>query len=286
MANKKEVKQHIDSISDIRTITNAMYLIASTKLRRAKENLKNARPCFNALEKTMHFLATDNYAKNTKYFRTAGEKPGIVVITADKGLAGAYNYNVIRRTLALLEEMPEAIIFPVGTYGRQYFIKHNANVCEGFIFSSEGHTLRNARRMCEELMQKYDDNVLNEIHVVFTDFTGGLSSAVKVKKLLPFTYEEDESAPRHDFFPSVKEVVQGIVPDYVKEYLYGAMTDSFCSEQNARMTAMDSANRNAEKLLEELSVKYDHIRQNTITQEIIEVSAGTARQRNKGEAGQ
>ena len=132
-------------------------------------------------------------------------------------------------------------------------------------------------------MRRYDGDELSELYVVFTDFIGGLTSEVKVKKLLPFTYEEDESQPDHEFFPSVKEVIQGIVPDYVTGYMYGALTDSFCSEQNARMTAMDSANKNAEKLLEELSVKYDHIRQNNITQEIIEVSAGANRQRQKGE---
>ena len=283
MANKKEIKQHIDSVSDIRTITNAMYLIASTKLRRAKDDLQKARPCFSALEKTMNAIAADSYAKSNKYFRTIGKRAGIIVITADKGLAGAYNYNVIRKTLALLQEMPQALLFPIGAYGRQYFKKHNVEICENFLFSNEGNTLHNARRISEELLLRYDGDELSQLFIVYTDFTGGLGSEVAVKKLLPFTYEEKGETTRHEFFPSVKEVIEGIVTDYVTGYLYGALTDSFCSEQNARMTAMDSANKNAEKLLEELSVKYGHIRQNNITQEIIEVSAGAKRQRQKGE---
>lgn len=284
MANKKEVRQHIESVSDIGMITNAMYLIASTKLRRAKESLSNARPYFNALKQTMHALSADKQAQKSSYFRTEGDKNAFVVITGDKGLAGAYNYNVIRSVLPLLENNEKALLFPIGAYGKQYFIKHGYNVKEDFSFSSERGVLHSARIIGGILTDMYDRNEINEIFIVYTDFSGGMDSTVKIRKLLPFEGEEQDDLPR-EFYPSAQEVMKNVVPEYVIGYLYGAMTDGFCSEQNARMTAMDAANKNAEKLLEELSVKYDHIRQNSITQEIIEVSAGTARQRNKGEIG-
>ncbi len=281
MANKKEVKQHIDSVSDIKLITNVMYLIASTKLRRAKEDLKNARGCFTALDTFMNRLAGDKRTANNPYFTTAPvRKRGIVVITADKGLAGAYNYNVIRKTLGLITETPEAELYVMGAYGKRFFTKHKLNVVEDFTCSPEGGTLHKARQIGELLFERYKAGDLTEIYVVYSDFSGGMSTEVKVKKLLPIESEE-QTEEEYEFFPSLKEAMDGIVPEYLTGYMYGAITDAFCSEQNSRMTAMDAANRNAEKIMDELSVKYDHIRQNSITQEIIEVSAGVNRQRQK-----
>ncbi len=280
MANKKEVKQHISSVSDIRMITNAMYLIASTKLRRAKIDLENARYSFTALEAIITRMAADDRTNEYRFFHpTAEQKPGIVVITADKGLAGPYNYNVIRKVLSM-PCIQNAKLFVVGNYGRQYFKKHEANMAQNFVFSAEGHALRTARAICRILMEEFIADELTEIHVVYTDYSGGMTSEVKTKKLLPF--ERGAQKERYEFFPSIQEVLDGIVPEYLTDFLQGALTDSYCSEQHARMTAMDAANRNAEKLLDELSVKYDRIRQNTITQEIIEVSAGAKRQRQKG----
>ena len=284
MANKKEVKSHIESVSEIQTLTGAMYLIASTKLRRAKTDLKNARGCFSTLHSILPELSSHKEVKKSRYFRkNETGSVGIVVITADKGLAGSYNYNVIRKTNALVEEHEGAKLFVVGDYGRQYYAKHKVNMQEDFSFSPEGYVLRTARNVTDILLKQFDEGELSEIYVVFTDFSGGMSAEAKVERLLPLPCEEGGKTSETEFFPSTEEVVRTIVPTYVTIFLYGAITDSFCCEQNARMTAMDAANRNAEKLIDELSVKYDHIRQNTITQEIIEVSAGVNRQRQKGE---
>lgn len=284
MANKKEVKSHIESVSEIQTLTGAMYLIASTKLRRAKTDLKNARGCFSALHSVLPVLSSDKEVKKSRYFRkNETGSVGFVVITADKGLAGSYNYNVIRKTNALIEEHERTKLFVVGDYGRQYYAKHKAEMQEGFSFSSEGHVLRTARDVGDILLEQFDKGELSEVYVVFTDFSGGMSAEVRAERLLPLPCEEGVSENKTEFFPSAEEAVRSVVPTYVSIFLYGAITDSFCCEQNARMTAMDAANRNAEKLIDELSVKYDHIRQNTITQEIIEVSAGVNRQRQKGE---
>ena len=280
MANKKEVKSHIESISEIETLTSAMYMIASTKLRRAKTELANARACFSALQEVMPAFTSGKEAAKSRYLREAAEKKvGIVVITADKGLAGAYNYNVIRKTNALLSEYEDARLFVAGEYGRQYFTKHDATVEKDFSFGTEGHVLRTARNITDILLQKFG-NELTDIYVVYTDFSSGMSAEVKAVRLLPL---EKGDGGETEFFPSAEEVLRKIVPGYLTFFLYGAIVDSYCCEQNARMTAMDAANRNAEKLIDELSVKYDHIRQNSITQEIIEVSAGVNRQRQKGE---
>ncbi len=281
MANKKEVKSHIESISEIETLTSAMYMIASTKLRRAKTNLKYARPCFAALKEVMPAFTSGKEAAKSRYLHEAADKKvGVVVITADKGLAGAYNYNVIRKTNALRSEFKDVRLFVVGEYGRQYFTKHDAVVEKDFSFGTEGYLLRTDRSMTEILLKKFDDGELTDIYVVYTDFSGGMSAEVKAERILPLEKGEEDGI---EFFPSAEEVLRKVVPEYVALFLYGAIVDSYCCEQNARMTAMDAANRNAEKLIDELSVKYDHIRQNSITQEIIEVSADVNRQRQKGE---
>lgn len=281
MANKKEIKSHIESISEIETLTSAMYMIASTKLRRAKTELNNVRAYFSALQEIMPAFTSAKEIQKSHYLRETKEKRvGIVVITADKGLAGAYNYNVIRKTNALLSENEDARLFIIGEYGRQYYTKHGAAVEKDFSFGAEGHVLRTSRKITDILLQEFDDGKLTDIYVVYTDFSSGMSADVKAERLLPLEKGAEEET---EFFPSAEEVLRKIVPEYLTFFLYGAIVDSYCCEQNARMTAMDAANRNAEKLIEELSVKYDHIRQNSITQEIIEVSAGVNRQRQKGE---
>ena len=294
MAGTKEIKSHIDSVRETRKITNAMYLIASTKLRRARQELENTRPYFEALRgEIKRIFRTANDVDSRYFFPTGDDTPlegtyGCLVITADKGLAGAYNQNAIRRALELLEQHPDTKLFVVGEYGRRYFAQRQIPIEHSFLYTAQNPTMARAREISALLLDGYDRGELKQIFVVYTDMASAMSFQARSTRLLPFhrTYFAPPDGERavtepFEFLPSVTAVLDSMMASYVSGFIYSALIDSFCCEQNARMTAMDSANQNAEGLLGELSLQYNRVRQSGITQEITEISAGAAAQRQK-----
>lgn len=297
MASAKEIKNHINSVKDTQKITNAMYLIASTKLQKAKRDLDMARPYFTELQSEIkRIFRVDEKIENKYFYPATGEHElpgsyGYLVITADKGLAGAYNQNVIKEAMRLMGEHENPKLFVVGEYGRHFFNAHNIPIEQSFLYTAQNPTVGRARKISSVLMELFDKGELSKLFVVFTDMHGAINSEVKVERLLPFhrsqfivpNSTEKKVMNPFEFSPSIEEVLNQIVPGYVTGFIYGALIDSFCSEQNARMNAMDSANRNAEKLLDELSLEYNHVRQGAITQEITEVSAGAKSMKQKSQ---
>ncbi|MCI9166215.1 MAG: ATP synthase F1 subunit gamma [Oscillospiraceae bacterium] len=294
MAGTKEIKAHMESVQETRKITNAMYLIASTKLRRARQELDNTRPYFEALRgEIKRIFRTANDVDSRYFFPTGDDTPlegtyGCLVITADKGLAGAYNQNAIRRALELLEQHPDTKLFVVGEYGRRYFAQRQIPIEHSFLYTAQNPTMARAREISALLLDGYDRGELKQIFVVYTDMASAMSFQARSTRLLPFhrTYFAPPDGERavtepFEFLPSVTAVLDSMMASYVSGFIYSALIDSFCCEQNARMTAMDSANQNAEGLLGELSLQYNRVRQSGITQEITEISAGAAAQRQK-----
>ena len=294
MAGTKEIKTHIESVKETKKITNAMYLIASTKLRRARQELDNTRPYFEALRgEIKRIFRTANDVDSRYFFPTGDDTPlegtyGCLVITADKGLAGAYNQNAIRRALELLEQHPDTKLFVVGEYGRRYFAQRQIPIEHSFLYTAQNPTMARAREISALLLDGYDRGELKQIFVVYTDMASAMSFQARSTRLLPFhrTYFAPPDGERavtepFEFLPSVTAVLDSMMASYVSGFIYSALIDSFCCEQNARMTAMDSANQNAEGLLGELSLQYNRVRQSGITQEITEISAGAAAQRQK-----
>ena len=288
MATTKEIKNHIKSVKDTQKITNAMYLIASTKLRKAKNDLDLTRPYFTALQGEIKRIFRVAEDIDNKYFYPASgehELPGsygYLVITADKGLAGAYNHNVIKEALRLMKEHENPKLFVVGEYGRHYFASHNIPIEQSFLYTAQNPTISRARVISKILLELFGNGELSKIYIIYTDMKNAINSQVCSTRLLPFhrvefitqNKEENKVKTPLEFVPSVEKVLDTIVPSYVTGFIYSALIDSFCSEQNARMTAMDSANQNAQKLLDELSIQYNHLRQGVITQEITEISSG------------
>ena len=297
MASTKEIKTHMQSVGETRKITNAMYLIASTKLRRARLELDHTRPYFEALQGEIKRVFRTASDVDSHYFYPPDGSPplegtyGCLVITADKGLAGSYNQNAIREALNLLERHPDTKLFVVGEYGRRYFTQHRIPIEHSFLYTAQNPTMARAREISALLLDRFDRGELKKIFVVYTDMESSVSFQAHSARLLPFhrTYFADTAATEKDvtdpfeFIPSVKAVLNNMMPSYVSGFIYSALIDSFCCEQNARMAAMDSANQNAEKLMGELSLQYNRVRQSGITQEITEVSAGAKAQRQKKE---
>ncbi len=297
MAGTKEIKTHIESVQETRKITNAMYLIASTKLRRARQELDNTRPYFDALRREIKRIFRTVKNVDSPYFYPAeGEPPlagayGCLVITADKGLAGAYNQNAIKEALKLLEQHPDTKLFVVGEYGRRFFASHNIPIEHSFLYTAQNPTMARAREISALLLDGFRREELEKIFVVYTDMKSAMSFEARCTRVLPFhrTYFADTAlteppvTSQFEFLPDVNSVLDSMMPSYVSGFIYSALIDSFCCEQQARMTAMDSANQNAEKLLGELSLEFNRVRQSAITQEITEVSAGARAQRKKHE---
>ena len=292
MANAKELKDRIRSVGDTRKITNAMYLIASMKMRKAKAELDGTRPYFEAIRgEIKRIFRTVQDVQSQYFYPDSGEPPlhgpyACLVITADKGLAGAYNQNVIKEAEKLLAQHPDTKLYVVGEYGRRYFDQHKIPIEHSFLYTAQNPTLDRAREISALLLDGFLAGTLKEIFVVYTDMESSLLSEAKSTRLLPFhrmqfapPAKEKAVQEPFEFYPSVGAVLNSMIPSYVSGFLYSALLDSFCSEQNARMTAMDAANQNAEELLSALRLQYNRVRQAAITQEITEISAGAAAQR-------
>ena len=293
MATTKEIKNRIKSVKDTQKITNAMYLISSTKMTKAKRELDNTRPYFEMLKSQIVTMIQMRESAGNEYFsdskKVADETVAYLVITADKGLAGAYNQNVIKEAMRLIKEMPSYRLFVVGEYGRRYFEGRGMEIEQSFLYTAQNPTLDRAREIAQVITDLYEKREISKVFIIYTDFRNGLMGGdVASSELLPFDREDfqfdsEEAAELKksnvEYMPDVSAVLNNIMPSYVAGYIYSALVDSFCSEQSARMSAMDAANKNAEELLDTLNLEYNHLRQSAITQEITEVSAGSRGQK-------
>ena len=294
MSSTKEIKDRIESVRDTQKITNAMYLIASTKLRKARAELDRTRPYFDALRSEIKRIFRTVEGVESRYFYPGDDHPlsgtyAYLVITADKGLAGMYNQNVLREAQRLLNEHADAKLFVVGEYGRQYFAHHQIPVERSFLYTAQNPTMQRAREISSTLLDFYDSGQVQKIFVIYTDMKNAMTEEAKSTRLLPFHRQTFASRPEEKavktpfrFEPSIETVLDTLIPSYVSGFLYSALVDSFCSEQNARMTAND----NAEALLATLSSDYQRLRQAEITQEITEITAGAAAQRRNAREAQ
>lgn len=294
MASTKEIKNRIKNIEDTRKITNAMYLIASTKMRKAKNNLDKTRPYFESLKAEIKRIFRTVKDLENKYFYPVDMNTfvngtyGLLVITADKGLAGAYNMNVIKETMRLIEDHKDVKLYVVGEYGRQYFRRHGIEIEESFEYTAQDPTLEEARLITNSLLEEYNNKTIRKIFVVYTDLGKKLKSEVLSTRLIPFhreivfnSKEEEAVQNEFEFIPSVEKVLDSVIESYISGFVFGALVDSFSAEQNSRMEATSTANTNSDDLLLELGVEYNRVRQAQITQEITEISAGAKAQKIK-----
>ncbi len=297
MASTSEIRRRIGSVRQTQKITHAMYLISQAKLRKAKQELDNTRPYFQALQTEVGRVFNADSSIESRYLMPTDEKakplPGVaacLLITADKGLAGAYNQNAIRQAQQLLTEHEGAALYVVGEYGRRWFAQRGIPIEKSFLYTAQNPTLGRARRIAELLLERYDNGEINAVWVIYTDMKNGLEATVRQVQILPLHRERFAAATAetagdkvYEFMPSPNAVLDNAARSCLTGYIYSALVDSFCSEQSARMTAMNAADQNAEELLKDLSVQFNRARQAAITQEITEVSAGERAQRSKKE---
>ena len=297
MASTSEIRRRIGSVRQTQKITHAMYLISQAKLRKAKQDLSNTRPYFDALQNEIGRVFNADSSVESRYLEPVQQpakeevlRPACLLITADKGLAGAYNQNAIRQAQQYMADHPDTVLYVVGEYGRRWFAQRNIPIEKSFLYTAQNPTLGRARQIAELLLERYDAGEINAVVVIYTDMKNGLEAVARQAQLLPLHRERFIAAAAntakddvYEFIPSPNAVVNNAARSCLTGYIYSALVDSFCSEQSARMTAMNAADQNAEELLKDLSVQFNRARQAAITQEITEVSAGERAQRSKKE---
>jgi len=293
MANAREIQSRMKSIQDTMKITNAMYMISSSKLKRAKKVLSDTEPYFYSIQSALirilrHFPDIEN-----SYFDTRPEvdpkdrKIGYIVVTADKGLAGSYNHNIIKLAQECLDKGGNNQLFVLGMVGRQYFTKKNIEIAEQFRYTVQKPTMSRARRISERVIDLFQNRELDEVHIIYTRMVSGILTEAEVVQLLPLQKNTFNKVPTDipmeqiTFSPSPKEVINSIAPNYVSGFIYGALVESYSSEQSQRMMAMEAATKSAKDMIHNLAIIYNRVRQAAITQEITEIVSGAKAQKNK-----
>lgn len=299
MANTREIQSRMKSIRDTMKITNAMYMISSTKLRKAKNSLEQTEPYFYTLQTMMARILRHLPEMNNVYFDTREKKNpkdrvrGLIVVTADKGLAGAYNHNVLKMAEEQMAACENTKLFVVGELGRQYFATRKIPVAEQFHYTAQNPSLHRARVISELVIEQFKAGELDEVYIIYTNMENSISTETQMMKLLPMEKEERMNPASQltgvlqeelVLQPTPDAVLNNIIPDSVMGRVYGALVESFCSEQNSRMLAMEAANKNAAAMIHDLAIQFNRVRQAMITQEITEVVAGAKAQKKKKKA--
>ena len=295
MANAKEIQDRMKSINDTLKITNAMYMISSSKLKKSKKMLSDTEPYFFTLQSEMSRILRhlpdikDIYFENSEdNKKTEEKKVGYIVITADKGLAGSYNHNVLKMAEEHLKSHPNNKLFVLGELGRHYFEQRGIEIDRQFHYTVQNPTLNRARNISEEILGMYREGELDEVYIIYTSMENAIQEETQILQLLPLKKASFDVKLPADILmeelalkPSPEAVMDRIVPDYVVGFVYGALVESYSCEQHARMMAMEAATKSARDMLHELDILYNRARQAAITQEITEVIAGAKAQKRR-----
>ena len=274
----KDIKLRIKSVESTMQITKAMELVASSKMRRAKERVEHSRPYFETLyESLTKIAAADPRARNPYLSRDAIKRTLLVVIAGDRGLAGGYNANVFKQADAA--EGPVTVL-PIGKRSAEHFAHHGAGRFTPEVLMAADVSVSECFTLSHQITEGFLKGEYDAVKLCYTRFDSMMTQTATTLEVLPLTIEPTEAqkaeARRSQILykPSCEEVFGAIIPEYVAGVLYGAVCESVASELAARRTAMDAATKNAGEMIEHLNLYYNRARQAAITQEITEIVAG------------
>lgn len=293
MLSISDIKRRIRSIQQTRQITKAMYLISTVKLRKALNRYEKNAKYIEKIRATMKDILLHAGEIEHPFLQPRqGQRTAFLVIAGDKGLAGAYNHNVLNTALKLIKETPQNFVFTVGHVATQFFNRKGDLVDIEFLHTAQDPQLFNARMIAESLVDLYEQNLIDKIVVIYTHVISTFSQQPKVLTLLPLDLGslEDVEPETHYrgtviYEPSPDAVYKSLVEQYLVGLVYATLVQSYASEQSARMRAMDSATENAEKMIDDLNQEFRRARQAAITNEIIEIVSGANTVRNARSSG-
>ena len=274
----KDIKLRIKSVESTMQITKAMELVASSKMRRAKERVEHSRPYFETLHKTLtEIAAADPRARNPYLRRAEIKKTLLIVIAGDRGLAGGYNSNVLKQAQ---QEAGEVVVLPIGKRSAEYFVHHEVPLFTQEVLLAADITVGECFQLARRITEGYCKGEYDAVKICYTRFDSMMTQTASTMEVLPLSIEPTEQqkaeARRSQILykPSSEEVFRAIIPEYVAGIVYGAVCESVASELAARRTAMDAATKNAGEMIDHLNLYYNRARQAAITQEITEIVAG------------
>lgn len=277
MASMRDIKRRRDSIQSTGQITKAMKLVSTVKLQRAKGKAENTKPYFDLMYKTVSNILAKSANINHRYLKPGvSNKKAVIAITANRGLAGGYNNNIVKLVTGSISQQ-DAVIYTIGRKGAEVFKRKGYDIKADYSDVIDEPLYTDAREIAEEVLRSFTDGKVGEIYIAYTSFKNTVVHEPKLIRLLPVSADEiekDGDSTPMNYEPNEEEALDMIIPKYVCSIIYGALIESVASENGARMQAMDSATSNAEDMISSLSVKFNRARQASITQELTEIISG------------
>ncbi len=303
MSGTRELRQRMRSVGQTLKLTEAMRLISTSRLRKARRALSQSVPYFKAIRSLMEEIALEVDPEEALYFDDGAEKPGkrsgIIVVSGDRGMAGGFHHNVIALAEGLCQGLENPFLLMVGSLATRYFVRTRVPILEDFKSKSDIPSMELARRIGFMVLSQYRRGLIDEFHIVYTRMHSAVKIEPEILKLMPIPRSSlrkgsgargsllsgsEAPAPAEpglmrlemDFEPSLEETLKTLVPQYIEGVIYAALVESYASEQSSRMTAMDAASKNARDMLDALALKYNRARQAIITAEVSEIVSGAA----------
>jgi F-type H+-transporting ATPase subunit gamma len=282
MASLRDIKNSINSTKKMSQITKAMEMTSAAKWNRGVMNAKAFVPYMEKIQEVTAAVAMGSKGINHPMLQSRlVKKTGYIVMTSDRGLAGAFNSNVIRRVYQTIQERhtskDEYAIIAIGRVARDFFVKRGINVDLEIVGVSDQPSFESVKDITSSTVGMFSDGTFDELYVYYTHYKSAITQEVTVKKLLPLSdISTSSKLTSYEFEPSAEEILEVLLPQYAESLIYGALLDSKASEHAARMTAMRNATDNAKEMIKNYSLIYNRARQAAITQEIAEIVGGAA----------
>ncbi|MCU0343115.1 MAG: ATP synthase F1 subunit gamma [Ignavibacterium sp.] len=285
MATLRDIKLRIKGVKSTQQITKAMKMVAAAKLRRATESILNARPYAKKISVLLsHLVNEDDKISNPLFTDREVKNVAVVIVTADRGLCGAFNTNIIKEAVRYIEEDVNQKnlnyqLYCLGKKGSDYFSRRNYKVSATYpgIFSHIDYST--AQKLVDEIIPKYLNGSIDKVIIIFNEFKSIIQQKIVVEQFLPIAANDETVKDKHEssnyiYEPEQKEIFEYLIPKHLKAQMWRILLESNASEFAARMTAMDNATTNAKELIRTLSLTYNSKRQAAITTEILEIVSG------------
>jgi F-type H+-transporting ATPase subunit gamma len=275
----REIKRQIKSTQNTKQITRAMEMVSAANLRKAQRAAEAARPYSDKLKEVVGSIAAGSKGvKHPMLQNREVKKTGYLVITSDKGLAGGYNANVLRKVMSEINERhkstAEYSVFVIGRKGSNFFRKRNIPILEEVTGVSDTPTFADVKSVAAAAVANFENGTYDQLFLVYNEFKNAITQIPTVKKLLPMENVPGAATAGYEYEPSPEGVLEVLLPKYAETLIYSAVLEGKASEFGARMTAMNSATKNATKMISSYTLAYNRARQASITQEISEIVAG------------
>ena len=284
MATLRDIKSRIKGVKSTQQITKAMKMVAAAKLRRAQENVINARPYASKIWQSLSHLANENDLNANPFFvQREVKNVAYVIVTADRGLCGAFNSNIIKEAVRnITEDLNNDTIsvqlFCVGKKGFDFFLKRNYNLYDKNLGLFSSLKYSEALSISQKIISAYLDGTFNKVIIIYNEFKSIIQQKIVVEQFLPITlvteHTDKKNQPNFIYELDQKSIFEYMLPKHLKAQTWRVLLESNASELGARMTAMDNASTNAKELIRTLQLKYNKERQAAITKELLEIVAG------------